>query len=51
MARIQSMQNEQEYAKKVLTRVAEVFEKKQIDQKYTQELLLDFVLDKSQRLV
>lgn len=47
MARIQSMQSEQEYAKKVLTKVAEVFEKKQIDQKYTQELLLDFVLDKS----
>lgn len=47
MQKLQQHQASEEHTSTVLTQIAEIFEKKQIEQKYTTELLLDFILDKA----
>ena len=43
-------ENEQEEIRQRITEVAELFEKKEIKQKYSFEVLCDFIHDKAKRL-
>ncbi len=50
MNRITNLQTEIEDTTQQLTKIAEVFEKKPIEEKYTLDLLCDFIMDKAERM-
>jgi outer membrane murein-binding lipoprotein Lpp len=51
MSTIQQAQKQESLCVELLTNIAQVFEKKPVEGKYSLQLLLDFVLDKSKRAV
>lgn len=51
MGTIQQAQKQENLCVEQLTNIAQVFEKKPVEGKYSLQLLLDFVLDKSKRAV
>ena len=50
MQQITTLQSQEEQCQIALTAIAEIFEKKQIEQKYGLDLLCEFILDKVDRL-